>query len=379
MLRKLLSLLILLTITLTAQSQFVRKEMVIPDIPGYKTLKCDFHTHTVFSDGNVWPTVRVDEAWGLGYDAIAITDHIEYQPHKKYIPVQHDASYEIAKPKGDRQDLIVIRGSEVTRVMPPGHLNAIFISDATRLETDRIREMHAKDHRRGAYLDSIDHQHKDYMIALEEAVNQGGFVFWNHPGWPPQAKDGIKLWDAQKELIQKGLLMGIEVANMSSYYPEAFRWALEYNLTMLGNSDIHATEEIFKKVNKVERRPVTLVFAKERSAESIRDALDDRRTAVWIKGLMIGREVYLEPLFQQSVNVSGPFYTSSKGVRYYNLKNRSDFSFELKERSGGKTIDLLPQSTIVIKAKKGETSRGFSVENFLVEPEKTLAVELLFP
>ncbi|MCK5574129.1 MAG: hypothetical protein KAJ12_15275, partial [Bacteroidetes bacterium] len=181
MLRKLFCLLVVLTIPLTANSQFVRKEMVIPDIPGYETLKCDFHTHTVFSDGNVWPTVRVDEAWALGYDAIAITDHIEYQPHKKYLPVQHDASYAIAKPKGDRQDLIVIRGSEVTRVMPPGHLNAIFISDVTRLETDRIREMHAIDHLGGAYKDSIDHQHKDYMIALEEAINQGGFVFWNHP------------------------------------------------------------------------------------------------------------------------------------------------------------------------------------------------------
>lgn len=37
-----------------------RKEILIPDIAGYLTLKCDFHMHTVFSDGNVWPTVRVD-------------------------------------------------------------------------------------------------------------------------------------------------------------------------------------------------------------------------------------------------------------------------------------------------------------------------------
>jgi hypothetical protein len=379
MLKNFISLLIVLAVPLTANSQFVRKEMVIPDIPGYRTLKCDFHTHTVFSDGNVWPTIRVAEAWGLGYDAIAITDHIEHQPHKKYIPVQHHASYEIAKPKGDRRDLIVIRGSEVTRGMPPGHLNAIFINDVTRLETDRVREMHEKDHRRGPYLDSVDRQHGDYTIVLEEAVNQGGFVFWNHPGWPPQLKDGIKLWEIHRELIQKGWLMGIEVANMGSYYPEAFRWALEYDLTLLGNSDIHATEEIFEKVNKLERRPVTLVFAKERSAESIHDALDNRRTAVWFKDMMIGREIYLRPLYEGSVNVSGPFYTSSSGVRYYNLKNRSDFSFSMKETSGGKTIDLPPQSTIVITAKKDETSRGFSVENFLVEPENSLRVELSFP
>ncbi len=60
-----------------------RREVKIPDISGYRTLKCDLHTHTVFSDGQVWPTVRVEEAWREGLDAIAITDHIEHKPHKQ--------------------------------------------------------------------------------------------------------------------------------------------------------------------------------------------------------------------------------------------------------------------------------------------------------
>ena len=37
----------------------VRTEISIPGFDGYETLKCDFHIHTVFSDGSVWPTVRV--------------------------------------------------------------------------------------------------------------------------------------------------------------------------------------------------------------------------------------------------------------------------------------------------------------------------------
>ena len=61
-----------------------RTEINIPDIPGYLTLKCDFHMHTVFSDGDVWPTVRVQEAWLEGLDAISITDHIEYLPHSRH-------------------------------------------------------------------------------------------------------------------------------------------------------------------------------------------------------------------------------------------------------------------------------------------------------
>ena len=45
-----------------AQNRY-RKAVRIPDIPGYKTLKCDFHIHTVFSDGSVWPDIRSEEAW----------------------------------------------------------------------------------------------------------------------------------------------------------------------------------------------------------------------------------------------------------------------------------------------------------------------------
>ena len=47
-------------------NESVRKTINIPNILGYQTLKCDFHTHTVFSDGVVWPTVRIDEAWQEG-------------------------------------------------------------------------------------------------------------------------------------------------------------------------------------------------------------------------------------------------------------------------------------------------------------------------
>ena len=38
-----------------AQTRY-RKEVRFPDISGYKTLKCDFHIHTVFSDCHEWST-----------------------------------------------------------------------------------------------------------------------------------------------------------------------------------------------------------------------------------------------------------------------------------------------------------------------------------
>ncbi|HEY8150859.1 MAG TPA: hypothetical protein VIK51_18275, partial [Vicinamibacteria bacterium] len=43
-----------------------RHPLPVPDLPGLKTLKGDFHLHTVFSDGQVWPTVHVQEAWRDG-------------------------------------------------------------------------------------------------------------------------------------------------------------------------------------------------------------------------------------------------------------------------------------------------------------------------
>src|SRR4030042_5681465 len=75
---------------------YFRNKINIPDITGYKTLKCDFHMHTVFSDGDVWPTFRVNEAWRDGLDAIAITDHIEYRYRKNELPKDENKSYQLA-------------------------------------------------------------------------------------------------------------------------------------------------------------------------------------------------------------------------------------------------------------------------------------------
>ena len=78
--QRLLTLFVLLFAFWCLSAQPQRKEFRIPDLTDYKTLKCDFHIHTVFSDGDVWPTVRLAEAWEEGLDAIAITDHLEYNP-----------------------------------------------------------------------------------------------------------------------------------------------------------------------------------------------------------------------------------------------------------------------------------------------------------
>ena len=41
--------------------------------------------------------------------------------------------YEVAEQAARPYDLIVVNGAEITRFLPPGHSNAIFIKDANKL------------------------------------------------------------------------------------------------------------------------------------------------------------------------------------------------------------------------------------------------------
>lgn len=127
-----------------------RNEIQVPDLDGYTTLKCDFHMHTVFSDGLVWPTVRVDEAYREGLDAISLTEHIEYRPHKKDIVADHNRSFDLCQKQAEKLGILLIRGSEITRPMAPGHFNAIFLADSNPLEQkeykDAFNEAKSREH-----------------------------------------------------------------------------------------------------------------------------------------------------------------------------------------------------------------------------------------
>jgi hypothetical protein len=368
--------------TILAQIENIdRQEVVVPDIPGYQTLKCDFHIHTIFSDGTVWPSVRVTEAWEYGYDAIAITDHIEGKPYRKYVPIDYNAPNEIAQQEGDIKDIIVIGGVEITRNMPPGHMNAIFIEDANEIVTERIRERFQRfkditsDYH---FVDSIDRAEKDYLNALNAVEKQNGFVFWNHPG-PPGKYDSLTLYDEHIELFEQGLLHGVEVSGWGAYWPEAFQWCLDYDLTLLSNSDYHYPHSISNKSSRSDRRNITLVFAKERTAESIQEALVEKRTAIWVNDLIIGREEHLKPLFYNAVEVSAPHYVDARRKKYVKIKNTSDFLLEIEFKSGAATayfddMILKPRSSQILVFDTSSDKIEATVRNFHITPEDRLEV-----
>lgn len=62
--------------------------------------------HTVFSDGLVWPTVRVDEAYREGLDAISLTEHIEYRPHKKMLLADHNRSFDLCQKQAEKLGIL---------------------------------------------------------------------------------------------------------------------------------------------------------------------------------------------------------------------------------------------------------------------------------
>ncbi|MDX9755870.1 MAG: histidinol-phosphatase [bacterium] len=272
-----------------------KQEVPFPDIPGYQTLKCDLHSHTVFSDGLVWPTVRVEVAWREDLDVLVISDHIEYQPHREDIPTNLNRSYQLASGSAASKNILMPRGTEITRDTPPGHFNAIFLEDIEPVSTE-------------LFIDSI-----------EAANKQGAFVFWNHQAW--QGEERGKWLDVHTEINEKGWLHGMEVCNGDEYYPTAHQWCLEKNFTMLGNSDIHQPSLLTESTPE-KHRTVTLVFVKDRTLAALKEALFAGRTAVWYKNQLIGRKEYLEPLFANSIEISAP-YISTPDTNCYEITNKT--------------------------------------------------------
>src|SRR5438128_1236038 len=269
----------------SAQSP-VRQTLPVPDLPGFRTLKGDFHLHTVFSDGNVWPTVPVQEAWRDGLDVIALTDHLEYHPHAGDVKIDEGRSYVVAKPLADQLGLILVPGVEITKpdplksppILPEGsaHFNALFVTDANALRAD------------------------DLMDALQRAKAQGAFVFWNHPRFrvararwfPPIAR----AYDA-------GLFQGMELVNGPDFYDEAYGWIAERRLTILANSDAH---DPIPSRTAGTRRPITLLFTRTADLDGVRDALVARRTAAWLGDDIWGAEEHLQGIWNGAIFVETP-------------------------------------------------------------------------
>jgi hypothetical protein len=345
---------IILMGALTVQAQ--RKMLSVPELPGYVTLKCDFHMHTVFSDGNVWPTQRVGEAWRDGLDAISITDHLEYQPKKQYVPTDHSGAWKIASSTAADYNIILVKGSEITRKMPPGHLNALFITEPDSLVKD------------------------DFMKVIEAAIAQGAFIQWNHPGWKSQQPDGIpRMYPVHEELIAKGWMHGIEYYNDVEFYPLVMDMCRDNRLALMGNSDVHGVISEEFAVPEYSHRPMTLVFARERTHDSLKEAMFARRTAVWYGDNLAAFEEIAAPLFKSVITAGVPFKDDGKNI-WFELSNSSDIPMTLSGGPAGApaTLKIPARGMVVVRADKKFLSEPipYSVDNIITGSNSVLGVEI---
>ena len=350
-----------------------RVNFVVPQIKGYNVYKADLHTHTIFSDAQVSMPLRLAEAWRDGLDIYAVTEHAEYRPHEKtyvewmkgYLPedakaenydvvrkaanekgimVDLNLPYRLAKSAAEKYGITVIPGIEVTRSPSKvGHFNALFIEDANSI------------------------YNPDPEQAIINARNQGAIIMHNHPGW---TRKNLNMIEFEKKVYDKGLIDGVEIMNGVEFYPKAIDRAKQYNLFMASNTDIHQTTAELYGVNG-EYRDMTLILAKDKSLESIREALEAKRTLAFSFGTIAGDEELLRELFLASVKVT-PTQADEKRT-YLQLENNSSIDFILRQE-GANTMVLKRHSSILIRCSANNTM--LTIENLWCGAEQKVVVDL---
>ena len=276
---------------------YVGEYIHIPDVDGYKTLKCDFHVHTIFSDGEVIPENRVWEAAGRGLDVMAVTDHVEYRPHK-YIQSDRNEAYNRAKTIEKSSNVIVIAGAEITRSKPIGHINALFLKDANPLDV------------------------ADPLKAIDNA------------------------------LIKQKKIHGVELVNGFEYYPKAFNYCDEYGLTYMGNTDLHG---VYKQTYRTDRQsgPITIVFAKERTEAGVKEALFAGRSVAKFGDLLIGSEKNLLALAKACLSYE--VMAVNGNIATVKVVNKSTLTFNIMQDNRMNTI--LGNATVEFKVRLDDKLR----------------------
>ena len=373
-----------------------------PNTEKYKVIVADLHTHSVFSDGAVWPNVRVEEAVRDGIDLLAITEHLEYQPHIDDIPhPDRNRSFDIAEDIAKNKDLTVINGAEITRMFPPGHINAIFIEDANKLiYLDEAKISEAKEILKEVPEESLTNYEdlswlEDAALAslwpvksaLIEARNQNAFTFWNHPAWSSEEFIGQPmLREIHKEFFRDNLLHGIEVANGDGYSEEAFRIALEYGLTVLGTSDVHGLIDWDYPSSIGAHRPVTLILSESNSSDAIKSSLFSGKTVVWFKNNLIGLENNILELTNSYLKAKKVEILENSDIARVEIENVSDVRFiiQVLDQSSvvneSNLIEIAPNEKTVLQIDNGIDKGSLDVKilNVFIAPNKNLLTTLKF-
>ncbi len=353
-----------------------RKEIILPQVNGYNVYKADLHTHSVFSDGSVLPGLRVKEAWQDGLDVMAVTEHIEHRPHEKtfvnYLEkyrsdkyskavnttivsksptedgIMVDLNYAVrdAQAKAKKYVITIIPGCEITRSgTNVGHFNALFTTDNNLIYD------------------------QDPVQAIRNAKAQNALVMHNHPGW---TRTNLDFTETEKVAYSEGLIDGVEVMNGDEFYPGIIDRVKEYGQFIAANSDIHGTTANDYRLTGVDR-PMTLIFAKENTLESLREALEAGRTLAYGYNTICGDEQLLKDFFAAGVKVH--LVGEDRKALSLTLTNMTSIPYTVC-LDGQNRNKLDPFSTILLSVKKGTSSLKLTILNMFCSKDGHPVVEL---
>lgn len=360
------------------RSRNQRNEIVIPKVNGYNVYKGDFHTHTIFSDGEVTPALRVDEAWSDGLDIIAITDHMEYRrterliykfmkgylredlknedkavntnvlntnPDERGILVDFNVSYDSAKKRGDELGIMVVRGVEITRGKL-GDYNAIFTKDNNTIYDPNLE------------------------TSIRNARAQGAFIMHNHPQYTKETASTMP--KHCEDFHAKGLIDGIEVANSYQIFSSLINLCINEGYTPFSSSDVHTLTSIYYPgAGKDYFRNMTLVLAKKCDEKSILKALKEGRTIAYRNNMLIGSEKLLSDLFKACVSVE-VMETQGK-VMKVKFTNHSSLPFSLRWEKNREAA-IGGHSATVVNVSAGTDVLDVRVTNMLYNKAKSPVV-----
>lgn len=321
-----------------------RTEVVLPEVNGYKVIKADLHTHTIYSDGQLTSSARVAEAWRDGLDAIAITDHIEVRHNidafveylgdnirkmdKDVSYDKTDMNYSVEGGQGaaESHGITLIPGIEITRSpMETGHFNALFTTDNNLIHDE------------------------DPLQSVRNAKAQNAIVQINHPGW---ARPDNEFTSVAEAAMKEGLISGVEVFNSYEFYPEIIEKAVNMGLYVCCGSDLHITShERYGTYGMF--RDMTLILAKDSSLESIREALEHQRTLAYAYGDIAGSEQLLKDFFKAAVSCK-VVKTGSDGRKSVQITNNSSFPYVITFPGFAVDVTLKGFTSIIYSVKGGE-------------------------
>ena len=370
------------------EQDYRRTEIILPQIEGYNCYKADLHVHTIYSDGEMTPREKVREAWYDGLDILAITDHLESRRYSQYmlnalapynpdgkpykyhhagsaklredgtdagITTDMNATFDEAKEYVEKESypITLIKGVEISRTpQTQGHFNALFVTDINALYNIDTKETFRNVHK------------------------QGGLIIHNHPAYRRETTDKSE-W--QEEVYKEGLINGVEIVNGLDFYPKMIRRCMDEKLFMVGATDSHRpTSGQYKDFGFF--RTMTIILAKDRSVEAIKEALLANRTIAYSGGELMGEEKWLSGLLNASVSCQDLGISKKKGLEYqkFLLINKSSFSYTLRwGKAAYCELGPFKSAVVELRAKDGVArAPKFTVDNMWIVDYKHPSITL---